>query len=154
MVDVLCTNPRGFTYVELLLVITLISLFAVSLSPSISISGGGIESATKKVVADLRYAQELATMNNQNYGIQFNANGAYILYQGTVATPFTDPLSQTSFSENLSRFKNVKISNTLKVEFDAMGRPALGSGSTVTLTNNVINRLVRITANTGFAEAL
>jgi len=147
-------RSSGFTFVELLLVVSLLSLLVASLAPSISIRSGGIEAATKKVVSDLRYAQEQAMMTNVNHGIQFNNGGAYVMYRQSSATPVADPLRLTSFSEDLSEFRNVSLQTTLQVEFDSVGRPVLGGGSSVVLSNGAGTRTLRVVANTGLVEVL
>ncbi|MDP2600612.1 MAG: GspH/FimT family protein [Deltaproteobacteria bacterium] len=110
-----------------------------------------LETAAEKVSNDLRYARELAGITNTNCGVSFVANGNYTVYQNSLLTPATNPLTRQSFVTDIAAlFKKVSLQNTVQVEFDPAGKPVLGSGQTVQLTNGVATASLYITPNTGF----
>lgn len=151
-------NQRGFTLLELVVVIATVSVLVAALVPQDNLSNMNVEAATQRFEQDIRYARELAVTKNVNCGLQILTNGNYTVYQGTPATPALDPLTQQSFSYNLgNNFKNVNIRNinaTLLIEFDPLGKPVSGAATTVQVgdTSKTISLLV--TSNTGFIQRL
>jgi len=110
-----------------------------------------LETAAEKVANDLRYARELAGITNTNCGISFVANGDYTVYQNSVATPAVNPLTRQTFVTDIdSLFKKVSLQNTVQVEFNPSGKPVMGSGQTIQLTNGSQTASLYVTPNTGF----
>ena len=107
---------RGFTVIELLIVIAILLVLASAATPfygNFQVSGQ-LNENTSQIIQTLRTAREqnLARMNNTQHGVYFEINAGaddrYILYQGTSyalrdtaydrATTLDNPLS---FSVNL-----------------------------------------------------
>ncbi len=142
---------KGFSLIELTMVIVLIGIVALFVMPQDSLLNINLETAAAKVANDLRYTKELASITNTNCGVQFVANGNYTVYQASVTNPALNPLTRQNFVTDIaSLFKKVTIQNNLQVEFDPLGTPVLGSGQTVTLTNGQTTASLYITPNTGF----
>jgi prepilin-type N-terminal cleavage/methylation domain-containing protein len=83
-------SSAGFTLVEILIVVALMSILAVAVIPSTAPSvHEGLTSAANIVAADLAYGRSLAVLNNDRYQIQFDlANNQYTLaYSGSNTTP-------------------------------------------------------------------
>jgi prepilin-type N-terminal cleavage/methylation domain-containing protein len=142
---------RGFTAVEMLLtaaVLGILALAAVVLFPS---SGAVyLKAAAEQVGSDIAYAQQNAMSTGQVSGVQFVSGGSYTVYQGTVGTPLTNPLTKETFVVSLgSTYPGVSIAGNYTVEFDAMGKPTLGGGGSVTLSKGNSTKTVSVTANTG-----
>lgn len=144
-------NKKGFTLTELIMVILLLGIMAVIGTPLPSPTGIGLEAASKKVALDIAYARNLASITGTNHGVSFTAFAPYFIYKQSLGTVINDPLTTKPFSENFSTFKNVHASSSLQVEFDTDGRPVLGAGQTITLTNGTTNKVITITSNTGLA---
>lgn len=142
---------KGFSLIELTIVVVLIGIVALFVIPQDSLLSINLETATVKVANDLRYAKELASITNTNCGVSFVANGNYTVYQTAVTNPALNPLTRQSFVTDISSlFKKVSIQNSLQVEFDPLGKPVLGGGQTVQVTNGQTTASLYITPNTGF----
>lgn len=140
----------GFTLIELVLILFLVSLLALVVEiPTLS-NQQALQSAALKVRMDLRKTQQLAMTSGVNCGINFFQDGTYTVYQGGVGVAAIDPLTGGPYQENLPvRFRNVSIQSPYQVEFDPVGRPVIGGGGTLTLLNGGTTRPVQIIANTG-----
>jgi len=128
-----------------------------------------LNSATRKVAADIRYVQKLAISTQETYAaIVFNTNGytVYQRYAAIIATSPGDPCSTDSankfvvaFNESrCSNYSGVTASTTLTnniLQFNSLGTPlddtgaALGSDKTVTVTYKGANAGITIEQGTG-----
>jgi len=132
------------------MVIATLGILVASLIPQESITTFNLETAVARVEQDLRYARELALITNTNCGIQFVANGTYTVYEGSTATPATNPVTRQDFTQDISdEFDNVNILTNAQVEFDSMGRPVLGGGSVIQIGNGQAVTSLLVTSNTG-----
>jgi prepilin-type N-terminal cleavage/methylation domain-containing protein len=143
---------RGFTLVELVLVVALLGILSLYTIPRLVPSNAGLDAAARKIQSDIVYAQSLAMSRGVPHGVNFTAGGAYVVYQTSPATPIVDPLTRSPFSENLSRYGRSRVTAAYRVEFNTLGRPTLGGGGGVTIENGGTVRSVQITAETGRAE--
>lgn len=150
------SSKSGFTLVEFILVITALAVLVYSLVPLDNFGGINVEAAAQRLEQDLRYARELAITRNANCGIQFQTNGNYTIYQTTPSNPVLNPLTQQTFSYNLGNdFKNANLKNitsTLLVEFDPLGRPVQGAGTTLQVGDSQSTISLVVTANTGLIQ--
>lgn len=129
---------------------TLMGILALSFIPQDSLQRFNLETATARVEQDLRYARELATTTGANCGINFIANGSYTVYSPSIASPVLNPLTKQAFIEDIGlAYKNVNVANSIQVEFSPLGRPVLGSGQTVQLTDGQTTASLLVTPNTG-----
>jgi prepilin-type N-terminal cleavage/methylation domain-containing protein len=88
--------PAGFSLTELLLVVTLIGIFAAVLLPNANPSlYDRLQGAAHLVSSDLAYARGLAVMNNSTYRVTFDfTNNRYVLqYSGANPALNTLPFS-------------------------------------------------------------
>lgn len=144
-------NQSGFSLIELVIAVVLLGILAIFAIPQDSLLTMNLETAMEKVTHDVRYARELAGITNTNCGVNFVANGNYTVYQNSVATPATNPLTRQSFITDIAAlFKKVSLQNTVQVEFDPAGKPVLGGGQTIQLTNGTASASLYVTPNTGF----
>lgn len=142
---------RGFTAVEALLTLAvagILALAAVLLLPPVG--EVTLNSAAIQVRNDIEYAQQNAMDTGQTSGVVFVDHGSYTVYQGTVSTPLSSPLTQASMIITLSTsYPGVAISGNYTVEFDRMGKPSVGGGGSITLTSTSSSKIITVTANTG-----
>ena len=152
-------NHRGSTLVELAIAIAILAILVYSLAPQDNLGGLYVEAAADRLEQDLRYIRELAVTRNVNCGIQIQPNGDTILYEGTTASPARNPLTQQAYSYNLSDdFNNVQFQNiitTLTIEFDTVGRPVTGGGSTLQIGETGGGTIsLMVTPSTGLVRRL
>ncbi len=158
-------NHRGFTLIELVMIIVILGILALASMPKTTAEPRvKLEAACQKIALDLRYAQEMAMAQQVRFGISFDpVNEAYFVYRVSIATKARDPQTRNNFDvsfANLSEFKGIDIASTNfsnKTEFDSIGAPydgnavILSSQGIVTLqpTDGVYSRTVRIEPKTG-----
>lgn len=151
-------NANGFSMIELVLVLTALSLLVVSLAPQHNLGNINVEAAAQRLEQDLRYARELAVTKRILCGLQIQSNGNSIIYEGTPASPTLNPLTRQPYSYNLNNdFKNVQFQNvmsTLVIEFNNLGTPVQGGGTTLQVGNTQSTISLVVTANTGLVRRL
>jgi Tfp pilus assembly protein FimT len=142
---------RGVTAVELVLAIALLSILALAAVSLVPPMGSiRVAAAAKQVQSDIEYARQNSMMTGQTSGVNFVSNGSYTVYQGTVATPLTSPLTHANMVFTLSdSFPGTVISSNYTVEFDTMGAPTTGGGGQVVITSGTSSKTISVTANTG-----
>ena len=74
-------STRGYTLVELLIVVALVGVLAAAVLPSFNPSvGDGLTSAAQILASDLAYARSLAVTNNRRYKLTFDTTqNRYVL---------------------------------------------------------------------------
>ncbi|MDP3259668.1 MAG: prepilin-type N-terminal cleavage/methylation domain-containing protein [Thermodesulfovibrionales bacterium] len=168
------TRRQGFTLIETIMVmviaVILAAVVAVRWSPFDTIK---LNSATRKVAGDIRYAQKIAISTQTRAAILFNANGydIYQNYASTILAPSPgDPCSdsggnfQVAFNAGrCSDYSGVTTTFTTSVAntiyFNSLGTPVDATGTaivgnqTVTVTYKGTNQIT-IDANTGRVSIL
>ncbi|MBU1006529.1 MAG: prepilin-type N-terminal cleavage/methylation domain-containing protein, partial [Candidatus Omnitrophica bacterium] len=84
---------RGFTLIELVIVITIVSILAISVLASGRAKGPiRLEAACQKLALDLRYTQEMAMAEQVRFGISFDPGSeSYFGYRVTTSVKAKDP---------------------------------------------------------------
>ena len=148
----LFTAKTGFTLMETIIVmviaVILAAVVAVRWSPFDTIK---LNSATRKVAGDIRYAQKVAISTQTRAAILFNTNGydVYEKYASLILAPSPgDPCSdsggnfQVAFNaDRCSNYSGVTIATTLpsnRVEFNSLGTPYGGDSNPLTSPNNTV----------------
>ena len=127
-------DSRGFTLVELIMVVVLISILAVSVIPkfvdtsAISLLGGAA-----MVEADIRYTQELAMSTHSPKTITFTTNDTFY----------------TVNSQTMNLPSRVSISNGATFTFNSLGEPTTGGGSSVEITAGGSTKTITVESYTG-----
>src|SRR3990167_8040097 len=96
------TSARGFTLMEMVAVLFVLGLIAGLSLPNIysAIQNFRLNSAARKMTADIRYAREMALSRHGTYGITVSADtNTYSIFSlsGSTKTVLTDSWRQTRF---------------------------------------------------------
>ena len=127
-------SSQGFTLVELIMIIVLISILAVSVMPSfIDTSVFSLEGAAGMVAADIRYAQELAMGTHASKTITFT----------------TDDSHYTVDSRAVNLPSKVTISTGATFTFNSLGEPTTGGGSSVEIQAGSSTKTITVESYTG-----
>lgn len=113
---------RGFTLIEIVMMLLLIAILAVAVIPRLGMfTGMQLDVAAKKMASDIRYAQSLAMTNRtaQWHRITFDAGAdSYRIYNKTGEVK--DPVTQESAFTvrfNQGEYQGVDIQNTFSTTF-------------------------------------
>ena len=127
-------NCRGFTLVELIMVIVLISIVAVSIVPKfVDTSAISLEGGAAMVAGDIRYTQELAMSTHSPKTITFATNDTFYTID-----------SQTT---NLPSRVSISIGATFT--FNPLGEPTAGGGSSVVIQAGSSTKTITVESITG-----
>lgn len=135
---------RGFTLIEIILVISLVLIVSAATIPSYSkfINGRKLQSAKNKLIENIRYTRELAESgkSNSNFGVYFQAD-RYVLYQG-------DSYGNRDSSQDqiFELSKNIELSNLNEVNFEK-GRGTPSTTGTLRVTNTANEKFKDIKVN-------
>jgi len=150
-------KKNGFTVIELLIVIVLISIITVIAVPR-WITSPSLDAQTHQLLNDLRYTQMLAITHGQRFRVNFtlpNSYGITNLSGTAVSNPSTGG-NTVILVDGVTISNLTNLPNNL-IAFDENGIPysnstatiALSSNATITLTRDNINRSIVITQETG-----
>jgi len=160
----------GFTLVELLIVIAIITIAALTAIPMMSSAASvQIRSAANMLTADLEYAKSMAISRGQYFSVVFDTTAeSYQIFEDQSGTlvPIKHPVKkgfdyEINFSTD-GRLNKVDIvdadfDGTSEVKFDYLGSPYNGGSPPTPLNSGVINlqaggttTTVRVEAVTGF----
>ncbi|MFA4967312.1 MAG: GspH/FimT family pseudopilin [Candidatus Margulisiibacteriota bacterium] len=159
---------KGFTIIEMIIVIAVVAILAVSANVYIGFMKSiKLQAAADKLVADIRYAQSQAMSRTTWMGISFEADPAnkYSVYQ-TDGIDDTLEIDPANFGQNLivntnDKFgiliKNINIEGGgSKLAFDGLGAPRnvpygypISQESTVVLGVDSQTKTISITPSTG-----
>lgn len=137
------SNSRlGFTLVECVATIVLMGIMAFAVAPLLGNANNAmsLDSAAKKLEADIRYAQNMATTTSDTHGFRATSSTTYEVYKKVngLSTIITSPYNHSPMSVSLATdFDNVTFGAllypTYVIEFDKTGMPTTGGGTQVTL---------------------
>ena len=127
-------DSRGFTIIELMMVVVLIGILAVSVVPKfVDTSAISLVGAAAMVAADIRYTQELAMSTNSSKTIVFTTSND----------------NYTVDSRNVDLPSKVSISSGTTFTFNSLGEPTTGGGSSVTLSAGAETKTITVENYTG-----
>lgn len=156
----------GFTLIEVVLVVAMLAILAATVILKNPIEKIKVDSAARKLVADVRYARKLAVTTQQRSGVTFNANG-YSLFLDVAGAVFanspggscsTDAAGKFVVDYTLARcseLSGITLGFTnATVAFDPLGSPVDAGGTplgvqTVTVSGAGGTRQITIEALTG-----
>jgi len=134
-------DDAGFTLIELVVIIVLVTLVVVTAAPRLANIVGVKASATaRKLQADMVYAQDLAMTRNQRHRVVFPSTASYEVRDAAGALA-TNPDGGGGFAVTtdsgitLSWSLNGDSAPNRGVEFDSLGRPYFYIGVTPSITD-------------------
>lgn len=152
---------RGFTVIELLVVVVILAIAALTAIPMMSsASSMQIRSAVNLIMADLEYAKSMAITRGQNYSVVFDAaaDGYQIEDQNNnvISHPVKKGFNYIVSFPNDSRLSRVDITNVdfntnPSVQFDSLGSP--DNGGTVSLQAGSTTATITVEPVTGFISS-
>jgi MSHA pilin protein MshC len=170
-------NNRGFTLLELVMVIVLLGIIAFYAAPRLgTVASANAGAFVDKLRVDVRYAQDLAMTRNKRSRVYFNGTGTapaagYAVVQDNSATsncssfaPAVDPAyyGNLAIALNTGSYAGITVVPTLTcLEYDSMGIPydcsanlgicsaTAGAMSVVVNGSGVAAGTVTVTAQTG-----
>jgi MSHA pilin protein MshC len=160
-------DQKGFTLIELVMVLVLIGILAVFVAPRLGdVTSSKAGAFRDKLRADIRYAQDLAMTWNQRHRVFFNTNPApnpgYAVVNdangngtwGEAGEIAPDPAGNGNLNVTLNagQYAGITVSTPAGgfIEFDSLGAPTVGGGVVLTVfANGVAAGTMTITAQTG-----
>lgn len=139
---------RGFTMIEIIIVAVIIAIAAMVAIPMMtSAASMQIRSAANMIAADLEYAKSMAISRQKRYAVVFNeSTESYQIEDpnGIIDHPVKKGFQYVVNFSNDSRLDKVDISavsfdGTSRIEFDYLGSPYSGAGTTNPLNSGVIS---------------
>lgn len=149
-------NRKGFTIIELIMVIVLIGIIAVFAATRLGdVTDTKAGTFVDKLRADIRYAQNLAMTRNQRYRVYFNGSGGgapasgYSVVNNSTGETALDPAGGGNLivTLNTGNYAGITVSTPAGgfIEFNALGAPTAAA----TLTISPSGQQVTIAAQTG-----
>lgn len=134
-------DDRGFTVIELILVIVVVAIIALAAAPRLAnITGLKASATARRLQSDITYTQNLAMTSNRRHRVVFPSATSYEVRDaaGALATnpdggaPFA---VTTDTGITLSWSLNGDSALNRGVEFDSLGRPYFYTGVTPSTAN-------------------
>lgn len=152
---------RGFTMIEFLIVVVLVSIVAVIAVPRF-ITSPNLDAQTQQLLGDLRYAQMLAITHGQRFRVNFTLPSSYGITNlaGTAVPNPSTGTNTVTVTTGVTISGLTNLPNNL-VAFDENGIPysdsaattPLAANATITLSRNAMTRSIVITQQTGSMAA-
>lgn len=150
---------RGFTVIEILIVLVIITIAALTAVPMMSSASSiQIRSASSMIAADLEYAKSMAISRGRNYSVMFDQNAdSYWIedMDGVIPHPVKKGFNYLVDFRGDSRLNRVDITGASfsggsppAVTFNSMGSP--DSGGTVTLEAGGTTVTITVEPITGY----
>lgn len=169
-----CENREsGFTLIELVLVIIIVIILGAVLSLGLSsLSTVRLDNAVKKVVGDLRYAQQLAMTTRIRHGMTVDPSAAQYTIHRDISpdTAIQDAINLgATFVVNFNTYQQGQLAGVVftsatpfcagapsnVVEFNSIGAPTDTDGAVMACSSNLMlsysgnSRTITIQPNTG-----
>jgi len=156
---VLRWSGRGFTIIEILIVVVILAIAAMTAIPMISSAGSiQVRSVASMIAADLEYAKSLAITKGQDFSVVFDTSGdSYEIKMGDQnGTTILHPVKKgfdyviDLQDEGLGKadITGAAFGGNPHVKFDYLGSP--DNGGTVTVQGGGATLTISVEAVTGY----
>ncbi len=156
-------NDKGFTLIELVMVIILVGILAVFVAPRLgTVTGTKADTVADKIRADIRYVQSLAMTMNRRSRVYLNGTGTapasgYAAVNDTSAAgdcssfvASTDPAAggTLSITLNTGTYAGITVTPSMTcLEYDALGRPYDCGAGPATCSSTLGGMTINVNAN-------
>jgi len=140
---------RGFTLIELILVIILLGTLSVTAVGRFNNHSFESAAVAAELISAIRYAQEMSMVNTgmDHYQVVIAADGYTVSQNGaSIANPVSNESPYTS------DWSNVTLSPTMTISFDGLGAPSIVASQTISVTVGADSRDVIVEQVTGFTR--
>ena len=154
-------SRSGFTLVELIIVVVILSIVALTAIPMMSSAAGiQIRSAANMIAADIEYARSMAISKGQYYSVVFNKDTDSYQIEDQSSAVIQHPVKKgfpyvVNFRTE-SRLSRVDITsvtfNAQTVRFDCLGSPDNTSVGSVALQAGGVTATISVEPVTGFVS--
>ena len=159
MFDLKYPASRGFTIIEILIVVVILAIAAMTAVPMMSSAGSiQVRSVANMIAADLEYAKSLAITKGQNFSVVFDTSSDSYRIDDQSGATIPHPVKKgfdyviDLQSEGLDRvdITGADFAGASQVEFDYLGSP--DSGGTVTVQGGSVILTISVEAVTGYVS--
>ncbi len=132
-------EKTGFTLIELIIVIVLISILSIIILPKIFTTGYKAKPEVTKLITQIRYIQHESMLRGGGYGLGIDSpNKRYFFFYGTPSSRIILPGEDSPYitvSDGIAA-KNSLGNSITRIFFDDLGRPDIDNNS---LNNDEMN---------------
>ena len=132
---------KGFTLVELIIIIVLVGILAVFVVPKIGIDTFKESADVDRFLSNVRYAQHESMITGQNWRIKILSSSQYIVDNDSDDST----LPQLPDGKNPVNVKtSISSSGANEIFFDYLGRPINSSGNLITTQTTILIQSVNV----------
>jgi len=148
-------QQAGFSLVELIVTIVLMSILAFAVLGRWSNQTVNLSAQAEQLAGDIRYTQSLAMTGGQRYRIDINAGAGSYQIVTEAGGPVIHPATNTTAPIALPAGVTISATTNAQIIFDGRGRPysapltLLAADAVITLAGVAETRAVRVNPNTG-----
>ncbi|MFZ5555181.1 MAG: GspH/FimT family pseudopilin [Pseudomonadota bacterium] len=140
---------RGFTLIELVVVVAVLLALAVVAAPRLfDRTGFDARGFHDQALSVIRFAQKTAVAQRRTVFVRVTAGGVEACYDAACAAPLTDPARGGALA--VAAPSGIGLAPAATVSFDPLGRP--GAGASINVTGDV-PRVIVIEPETGYVHS-
>lgn len=153
-------NLKGFTLIELVMVMILVGILAVAIIPRFANkSAFDAKGFFDQSINMVRYAQKVAIAQRRDVFVNVSANTICLTYVAdaacsstVVANQVINPADQVWFKKDATSFKQAggAFGASVSFSFNALGKPS--AGTSISLTADSVTQTIKVEADTGYVH--
>ena len=130
-------NSRGFTFIELMLVVAIVGILAALAAPTLIgyIQTTALQAGTRELASAINAGRQLAIARNTTVCVEVTGTNIRLRTGGCLGTIWTGPVTDSTGLIKVSDPGTLQISTTANVVFTNLG--AASTVGTYTVTNPV-----------------